>query len=57
MYGRGGHLGHVTWTIYNKLKFPVPKESPHKRPSSFRECMDLMTSNNLYVYMYVYMFD
>ena len=30
IYGHGGHLGHVTWTIYNKLSFPLPKEAPHK---------------------------
>ena len=29
IYGRGGHLGHVTWSIY-KLSFPNPKEAPHK---------------------------
>ena len=30
IYGRGGHLGHVTWTIYIKLSFLLPKETPHK---------------------------
>ena len=29
-YGRGGHLGHVTRTILNKLSFPRPKESPYE---------------------------
>ena len=24
IYGRGGNLGHVTWTIYT-LWFPIPK--------------------------------
>ena len=28
--GRGGHLGHVTWTIYTNLRSPLPKEAPHK---------------------------
>ena len=22
IYGRGGHLGHVTWTIYLNFRFP-----------------------------------
>ena len=30
IYRCGGHLGHVTWTIYIKLWFPIPKEAPHK---------------------------
>ena len=25
VYGRGGHLGHVTWTIYINLGFPFPR--------------------------------
>ena len=25
IYGRGGHLGHVTWTIYTNLSFPFPR--------------------------------
>ena len=25
IYGRGGHLGHVTWTIYTNLGFPFPR--------------------------------
>ena len=24
IYGRGGHLGHVTWTIYTNLGSPFP---------------------------------
>ena len=30
IYGRGGHLGHVTPDATNKLSFPLPKEAPHK---------------------------
>ena len=30
IYGRGGHLGHVTQLPANKLSFPLPKEAPHK---------------------------
>ena len=30
IYGHGGHLGHVTWTIYTNFLFPLPKEAPHK---------------------------
>ena len=32
IYGHGGHLGHMTWTIDNNygLSFPLPKEAPHK---------------------------
>ena len=30
IFGRGGHLGHVTWTIYTIVGFPFPKETPHK---------------------------
>ena len=26
----GGHLGHVTKTIFTKFMFPLPKEAPHK---------------------------
>ena len=25
IYGRGGHLGHVTWTIYINICSPVPR--------------------------------
>ena len=25
IYGHGGHLGHVTWTIYIKFRSPFPK--------------------------------
>ena len=25
IYGRGGHLGHVTWTIYMNLGSPFPR--------------------------------
>ena len=25
IYGHGGHLGHVTWTIYINLRFPYPR--------------------------------
>ena len=30
IYGHGGHLGHVTWTIYINFRPPLPKEAPHK---------------------------
>ena len=30
IYGHGGHLGHVTKAILNKLSFPHPKESPYE---------------------------
>ena len=26
IYSQGGHLGHVTWSIY--AKFPLPKNAP-----------------------------
>ena len=29
IYGKNGHLGHVTWTIYI-LSFLLPKEAPHE---------------------------
>ena len=29
IYSHGGHLGHVTWTIYI-LSFPFPKDAPHE---------------------------
>ena len=25
IYGHGGHLGHVTWTIYTNLRSPFPR--------------------------------
>ena len=25
IYGRGGHLGHVTWTIYTNFSSPIPR--------------------------------
>ena len=25
IYGRGGHLGHVTWTIYTNFGSPFPR--------------------------------
>ena len=27
IYGRGGHLGHVTWTIYTNFGSPFPGSS------------------------------
>ena len=40
IYGRGGHLGHVTWTIYTNFGSPFPR-MPHIKfgfdwPSRFR---------------------
>ena len=26
----GGHLGHVTWTIYINVRSPLPKDAPHE---------------------------
>ena len=28
--GPGGHLGHVTLTIFIQTLVPLPKEAPHK---------------------------
>ena len=30
IYGYGGHLGHVTWTIYIKFLSSLPKEAQHE---------------------------
>ena len=30
IYGRGGHLGHVTQMPRTKISFPLLKEAPHK---------------------------
>ena len=30
IYGRGGHLGHVTQISKKKLSFPLPIDVPHK---------------------------
>ena len=40
IYGRGGHLGHVIWTIYINFGSPFPRK-PHIKfgfdwPSGFR---------------------
>ena len=41
IYGRGGHLGHVTWTIYINFRSPFPRRLHIKfgfdQPSDFRE--------------------
>ena len=41
IYGRGGHLGHVTWTIYTNFGSHFPRRLHIKFgfdwPSSFRE--------------------
>ena len=41
IYGRGGHLGHVTWTIYTNFGSPFPRRLHIKFgfdwPSSFGE--------------------
>ena len=29
-YGHGGHLGHVTKTIFTKFEFSLPREASHK---------------------------
>ena len=40
IYGRGGHLGHVTWTIYTNFGSPFPRrlhiEFGFDWPSGFR---------------------
>ena len=40
MYGHGGHLGHVTWTIYTNFRSPFPRRLHIKFgfdwPSGFR---------------------
>ena len=39
-YGHGGHLGHVTWTIYTNFRSPFPRRLHIKfgfdLPSGFR---------------------
>ena len=41
IYGRGGHLGHVTWTVYINYRSPFPRRLYIKPgfdwPSGFRE--------------------
>ena len=41
LYGRGGHLGHVTWTIYIDFRSPFPRRLHIKFgfdwPSGLRE--------------------
>ena len=41
IYGRGGHLGHVTWIIFIKFRSPFPRRLHIKFgiewPSGFRE--------------------
>ena len=41
IYGHGGHLGYVTWTIYINFLFPFPRRLHIKFgfdwPSGFRE--------------------
>ena len=40
IYGHGGHLGHVTWTIYTNVRSPFPRRLHIKFsfdwPSGFR---------------------
>ena len=40
IYGHGGHLGHVTWTIYINFRSPFPRRLQIKFgfdwPSGFR---------------------
>ena len=40
IYGHGGHLGHVTWTIYANFRSPFPRRLHIKfgfdLPSGFR---------------------
>ena len=53
MYGHGGHLGHVTWFIYNHNGLPFIQMLPIKLdfnwPSGFREGRSL---NIMVIYMY-----
>ena len=41
IYGRGGHLSHVTWSIYINFLYPFPRRLHMKFgfdwPSGFRE--------------------
>ena len=50
MYGHGGHLGHVTWTIYINFRSPIPRRLHIKFgfdwPSGFRGCLKLWTDDD-----------
>ena len=54
IYSHGGHLGHVTLTIYTKLSFPLSKDAPHKvwlclaKRFERRRCLNIMV-----IYMYI----
>ena len=53
IYSHGGHLGHVTWTIYINF-FPLPKDAPHEvrlrlaKRFQMRRCFNIME-----IYMYI----
>ena len=54
MYGHGGHLGHVTWTIYIDFLSPFPRRLHIKFgfdwPSGLREKRSLKM---VVIYMYI----
>ena len=47
IYGRGGHLGHVTWTIYTNIGSPFPRRLHIKGPGLIRGIFGLRFSTKV----------
>ena len=52
--GHGGHLCHVTWTIYINFHSPFPKKTPHQIFALIGQAVSekKMFENNGYVHVY-----
>ena len=52
IYGHGGHLSHVTLTIYINLRSPLPKQAAHKiwlrlaKRFQRRRCLNIVDDND-----------
>ena len=48
IYGHGGHLGHVTWTIYINFRSPFPRRLHMKFGIDWLSVLKIMV-----IYMYI----
>ena len=51
IYGHGGHLGHVTCTIYIYF-FPLPKKAPHEIRQR-RRCLKIIRNAPFYILLFL----
>ena len=52
IYGHGGHLGHVTWTIYINFRFPFSRRLHMKLALISQMISEKMFENNGHIHLY-----